>query len=91
MQLLTGLAVLFLSVPWGYFADTYGRRPLLLLLTIGFWAKAAWIMLVLSLWKVLPLELAWLGSLSTFIGGGSSVANAMVFTVVSDVIPEAGR
>jgi MFS family permease len=89
--MLTLHSVLFLSVPWGYFADTYGRRPLLLLLTIGFWFKAAWIELVLALWQVLPLELVWLGSLSTFVGGGSSVANAMVFTVVSDVIPEAGR
>lgn len=83
--------VLFLSVPWGYFADMYGRRPVFLLLTLGFWIKAAWVMLVLSFWQLLPLELVWLGSLSVVIGGGSSVANAMVFTVISDVIPESGR
>lgn len=83
--------MLFLSVPWGYFADTYGRRPLFLLLTISFWVKAAWYMIVLYLWQIFPLELVWLGSLTMFIGGGSSVANAMIFTVISDVIPESGR
>lgn len=83
--------MLFLSVPWGYFADTYGRRPVFLLLTLGAWVKAAWIMVVLSFWKILPLELVWLGALSIFIGGGSSVANAMIFTVISDVVPESGR
>ncbi|KAE9972149.1 hypothetical protein EG328_005163 [Venturia inaequalis] len=88
---LEGAGMLFLSVPWGYFADTYGRRPVFLLLTLGAWVKAAWIMVVLSFWKILPLELVWLGALSIFIGGGSSVANAMIFTVISDVVPESGR
>lgn len=83
--------MLFVSVPWGYFADTYGRRPVFLLLTLGIWIKAAWAMVVLSFWQIMPLELIWLGSLSIIIGGGTSVATAMVFTVISDVIPESGR
>lgn len=90
-RLADNWVVLFLSVPWGYFADMYGRRPVFLLLTLGFWIKAAWVMFVLSFWQIFPLELIWLGSLSIIIGGGSSVANAMVFTVISDVIPESGR
>ncbi|TID24103.1 MFS transporter [Venturia nashicola] len=88
---LDGAGMLFLSVPWGYFADTYGRRPVILLLTLGFWLKSAWVMVVLSFWQVFPLELVWLGSLSVVLGGGISVANAMIFTLVSDVVPESGR
>lgn len=41
--------------------------------------------------NILPLWTIWLGSLFLFIGGSISVAVAMLYTMVADVVPVAER
>lgn len=88
---LTEIAVLLFSLPWGYFADTYGRRPTLFLVVVGFWLRSAYIQIICYFGLIIPLELVWVSSLHTMVGGSSSVAAAMIYTVISDVTPETGR
>jgi MFS family permease len=83
--------VLLFSIPWGYFADKHGRRLTILILCTSFFFRAVYIQLICAFGRTIPLELAWLSSLYTIFGGGNAVANAMVFTVISDVVNEAGR
>lgn len=88
---LTQPVVLLFSLPWGYFADVYGRRPTLFLVGLGFWLRSIYIQIICYFGLVVPLKLVWVSSLHTLIGGSSSVAAAMIYTVISDVTPEAGR
>jgi MFS family permease len=83
--------VLLFSLPWGYFADKYGRRPTLFLVVIGFWLRSAYTQIICYFGLVVPLKLVWVSALHTMIGGSSSVAAAMIYTVISDVTPEAER
>jgi MFS family permease len=43
---LGSIGCLLLAVPWGWFADCYGRKPLLVMLSIAFFLKAGWMQLV---------------------------------------------
>jgi MFS family permease len=85
------MSVLIFSIPWGYFADTYGRRPIIVILLSSFFVRAAYTQVICYFGRSTPLRLVWLSSLHTVFGGSSSVANAMMFTVISDVVPETKR
>jgi len=43
---LESVGSLLLAIPFGWFADTYGRKPLMLMLAVSFVLKAAWIQIV---------------------------------------------
>ncbi|TLD32085.1 MFS transporter [Venturia nashicola] len=88
---LNGIGMLLFSLPWGYFADVYGRRPTLFLVGLGFWLRSVYVQIICYFGLVVPLKLIWISSLHTLIGGSSSVAAAMIYTVISDVTPEEGR
>lgn len=83
--------VLIFSIPWGYFADTYGRKPTIFLILNAFWLRAAWIQLVCYFEHALPLRLVWLSSFHTILGGSSPVLTAVVYTVMSDITSETTR
>ncbi|KAF2431969.1 MFS general substrate transporter [Tothia fuscella] len=74
---LDAIGMLIFSIPWGHFADTYGRQPTMLIVTTSFWFQAAGIQLVCYFGQTLDLRLVWLSSLHTVFGGGSSVATAV--------------
>ncbi|CAK7233122.1 hypothetical protein SBRCBS47491_008500 [Sporothrix bragantina] len=85
LNTFTQLPGFFVAIPLGIAADRYGRRPVLFLTFIGaliqdFIAKAI-------LWRpdLFTPRLIWLSSLASFVGGGSTVATAIVFLVVADV------
>ena len=46
-QLFDGFPSLLLAVPFGWAADRYGRKPLLLLMLMSFVMKAGWVQIVL--------------------------------------------
>jgi MFS family permease len=88
---IEAFVMLLVSVPWGYAADVYGRRPIVFLLMLGLFFRAAWIQAVCWFWQTIPIKAVWgAGAFATF-GGGSAVITALLFTVLSDVVPEERR
>ena len=83
--------VLIFSIPWGNFADSYGRKPVILMLSIALLIRYAYIQLICWFEGALPLRLAWLSAIHTALGGSVSVGNALIYTMVSDVVPEGKR
>lgn len=81
---------ILLAIPWGYFADVYGRKPVLMSVTYALLARAIWIQVVCYFWKTLPIKLVWLTGLYS-ITGGASVFSALAFTIVADVMPQEKR
>jgi MFS family permease len=83
--------MLVCSVPWGYAADIYGRRPITFILMLGLFLRAAWIQAVCWLWRIVPIKAVWgAGAFAPF-GGGNAITIALMFTVLSDVVPEERR
>ncbi|KAI1148904.1 major facilitator superfamily domain-containing protein [Nemania diffusa] len=80
------IPAIILPLPFGYLADTYGRKWILFTAMIGYtltWASTLFFIGVLHL----PLQYVWLSSLFLVIGGGSAIATTMVTTIVADVVP----
>jgi len=48
-------------------------------------------MLIMSMWKVLPYQLAWLSPAFMLIGGGPAVMTIMLFAMGCDITTEANR
>ena len=91
LRLTSSTPVLIFSIPWGYFADSYGRKPVILLLSIAIWIKYAYIQLLCWFGGAIPLRLAWLSAIHTALGGSASVGVALIYTIISDVAPEGKR
>lgn len=72
------------AVPYGLIADSYGRKPVLLLSLIGLILEEASIRLI-CWWNVIPLHAIWVMPLLQVIGGGPGIATSMAYTIVSDV------
>ncbi|KAI1304371.1 major facilitator superfamily domain-containing protein [Xylaria venustula] len=80
------IPAIILPLPFGYLADTYGRKWILFTAMIGYtltWASTLFFIGVLHL----PLQGVWFSSLFLLIGGGSAIATTMVTTIVADVVP----
>lgn len=88
---LDSIGSLVLCIPFGWFADRYGRRPLLIMIAVATLLKASWIQLVFYFWQVFSPRMAWWAALGSLVGGGSTVANAVVFTAITDITTEAER
>ncbi|KAK7423618.1 hypothetical protein QQZ08_008972 [Neonectria magnoliae] len=68
-----------------------GRVPVLALSVLSIFFSQFYAMYICWEWRSMPLRAIWgLGTLLLF-GGGRSVAEAMVFTILSDVVPAAKR
>lgn len=83
--------MLVFSVPWAHVADVRGRKPVLLLLTSALFVKYAFVQLVCFFEGAIPLRWPWLSALHTVFGGSVTVATALIYTVISDVVPEDDR
>ncbi|KAJ6783935.1 hypothetical protein PWT90_02118 [Aphanocladium album] len=79
------------AVPYGIFADTYGRRLGIALAMLGLLLQAIGVLIVYALPSIFPIRAVWFASLFTFIGGGATVFNAHIFATISNVAPGAHK
>lgn len=74
----------------GLLADRFGRVPILTLSILGMFLSSTYSILIL--WKAeVSVRALWGTGAWLLVGGGRSVAEAMVFTIISDVVPERRR
>lgn len=83
---------ILLSVPYGQLADKpkIGRKKILVLSYVGvlFYVYTE----LIICWAANPIDsgislrLVWLAPLWTFLGGGSGVISALIFTMITDVV-----
>ncbi|KUI61057.1 hypothetical protein VP1G_08216 [Cytospora mali] len=82
---------ILVAVHYGALADRRGRKEVLfsciggMIMSQFLWFGIAWN------WKAWDLRYVWASSLPLLIGGGESVAEAIVFAIVADVAPEEKR
>ncbi|KAL1865647.1 hypothetical protein VTK73DRAFT_5121 [Phialemonium thermophilum] len=79
------------AVPYGILSDTWGRRPVLVLSLLGITLSIAYCVVVLWFADIFPVWTVWFSSLFLFIGGSPAVAQAMLYTFLSDVVPLAAH
>ncbi|KAI7280915.1 hypothetical protein KC345_g4476 [Hortaea werneckii] len=89
--LLEGFPSLLLAVPFGWLADKYGRKLVLMLGLFSFLLKLLWIQLVTWFWQAFDIRMTWLSALHALLGGGSPVASSLFFVVLSDIVPQDHR
>ncbi|KAI9690975.1 MAG: hypothetical protein M1822_008595 [Bathelium mastoideum] len=85
------LPSLLLAIPYGWLADKYGRRGIIIVSLVSYWIRSALIMVICYFWQTLPLKLTWATSIHAVFGGGTPVASALALTMVSDMAPEEQR
>ncbi|KAL3708379.1 hypothetical protein TMatcc_006363 [Talaromyces marneffei ATCC 18224] len=90
-QLLDTAPGILFGVFYGMAADRFGRRPVLALALVGITLAAVWTQVVLFWPTVFPTRLTWLSVVFQVAGGGTLVVNAMIFAMVSDIVPEEKR
>ncbi|KAL7786659.1 major facilitator superfamily domain-containing protein [Trichoderma ceciliae] len=79
------------ALPLGMLADRIGRVPILALSILSLFFSEGYILLICWKWRQIPLRAIWGSGFIMLLGGGRGVAEAMVFTSISDVIPESRR
>ncbi|KAI7319924.1 MFS general substrate transporter [Hortaea werneckii] len=89
--LFEGFPSLLLAVPFGWLADNYGRKPVLMLGLFSFLLKFLWIQMVTWFWQAFDIRMTWLSALHALLGGGSPVASSLFFVVLSDIVPQDHR
>ncbi|MCJ1473273.1 hypothetical protein MMC13_001924 [Lambiella insularis] len=87
MSFFDHLPGLFLAIPFGMMADKYGRKWLLVVNVIQMQIRACWVYLILFFPNFFPVKLIWFEAVFGIFGGGSMVATALLFVIVSDVTP----
>ncbi|KAF3397750.1 hypothetical protein F1880_005644 [Penicillium rolfsii] len=86
-ETLDQLPGIILALPYGLAADRIGRKPILVFCLIGLLLEEVAIRLV-CWWNVaLPLRMIWATPVFQIIGGGSQTATAMVYAMITDVVP----
>jgi MFS family permease len=88
---IEAFVMLLVSVPWGYAADVYGRKPVLVLLMFGLFIRATWIQIVCYFWRTIPIKAVWATAATGLLGGGAAITVAIMFTIITDVVPQEAR
>ncbi|KAI7526278.1 MFS general substrate transporter, partial [Hortaea werneckii] len=86
--LFEGFPSLLLAVPFGWLADKYGRKPVLMLGLFSFLLKFLWIQMVTWFWQAFDIRMTWFSALHALLGGGSPVASSLFFVILSDIVPQ---
>ena len=90
-QTFNGFPSLLLALPYGWLADRYGRKPVVLASAVGCILQVIWTQGVVWFWQGFDIRVTWAGTLFTVLGGGSTVLSTMFFVLLSDVCGEAER
>ncbi|KAG9190423.1 hypothetical protein G6011_08511 [Alternaria panax] len=89
-EMFSALPGILLAVPFGTWADKVGRKWIFIASLVGIELGFVWALLI-CYFKSLPLQLTWLSSAFTVIGGGPIVAMAIGLTMISDIAPPEQR
>ncbi|KAK5305742.1 hypothetical protein LTR99_003286 [Exophiala xenobiotica] len=84
------IPAILLPVPYGYLADTRGRKRILIMAMVGYTLSYVWTLFATGALH-LPLHYVWLSSLFFLLGGGPTVGTTLITTVVADVVPPESR
>ncbi|UDD57290.1 hypothetical protein AFCA_004794 [Aspergillus flavus] len=68
-----------------------GRKPIILLSTVGSQLALAWELAVIALQGTISVKLILTGPLFNVVGGGSTVQVASLYSIASDLVPETDR
>ncbi|KID74511.1 MFS efflux pump atnC [Metarhizium brunneum] len=82
---------IILALPYGFAADRFGRKPVLLLSLIGLILEEMVVRFILGTSDRIPAEAIWAAPLLQLIGGGPQIATSMAFTIITDVFPASQR
>ncbi|KAH8671590.1 major facilitator superfamily domain-containing protein [Xylariales sp. PMI_506] len=78
------------ALPWGIVSDKIGRRPVYVIITLSTLSQMVWVAVVC--WAEFGnLNLILLSSPAVLIGGGGAVAAAILYSILTDVLPAAER
>jgi MFS family permease len=91
LSAVSAVPSIFLAIPYGALADRIGRRPVLFVCIIGLLLQDVLIRCITWWPSIFPLWLVWFTPLTTLVGGGSTVASAMLYLAVADVVEERER
>ncbi|CAI7613203.1 unnamed protein product [Penicillium glandicola] len=82
---------ILLALPYGFAADSIGRKPILALSLIGLILEETATRLIFLFNDVLSLRMIWLAPAFQILGGGPQIATAMAYAMVTDMVPSNER
>lgn len=82
---------ILLALPYGFAADSIGRKPILAFSLIGLILEETAMRLIFFFHSVLPLRMIWTTPAFQTIGGGPQIATAMAYAMVTDMVPNNQR
>ncbi|KAH6962868.1 major facilitator superfamily domain-containing protein [Fusarium avenaceum] len=85
------LPTVIFSIPYGLAADVYGRKPVLIIATMGCVIYGLVNLVICWLPEIFPMRLLLAVPLVSIIGGGPLVPVMMVYAMASDSVPESRR
>ncbi|KAG8427866.1 hypothetical protein J3459_006274 [Metarhizium acridum] len=75
------------GIPYGFAADKYGKKPVLILCVAGM-SMASLFYTAVCFWpQQFPVRLTWVSPAFMLIGGGNAVLSSVVFSALSDLVP----
>ncbi|KAL2825223.1 MFS general substrate transporter [Aspergillus cavernicola] len=91
MEFFEGILSVLLAIPYGLFADRYGRRRTLCFGIPGFVLNCMIMFVVMWFSDIFPLRAVWVSCVAFVFGGGPVVTIAILYTMMSDVTMEEER
>ncbi|KAJ6070454.1 hypothetical protein N7467_011773 [Penicillium canescens] len=88
LGVIESVTSLIVAFPYSALADKLGRKPIIYLSTTGSVLYVVWVLAILKFSNLLPIEYILLGPLLTVVGGGSTVINACIYSLASDLVPD---
>ncbi|KPA38350.1 mfs transporter [Fusarium langsethiae] len=85
------LPTVVFSIPYGIAADMYGRKPVIILATMGCVLYGILNLVICWYPGIFPLHLFWAVPIVYIVGGGPLVPVMMIYAMASDVVPESRR
>ncbi|PWY89416.1 hypothetical protein BO94DRAFT_584679 [Aspergillus sclerotioniger CBS 115572] len=85
--MLDALPGLTVGYVYGSLSRNWGKRTVLLLATLGMALEVAWFVLVCAQPSIFPPSAVLGGFAFLFIGGGPQVFNALLLTILAEVVP----
>ncbi|KAJ5382218.1 Major facilitator superfamily domain general substrate transporter [Penicillium concentricum] len=82
---------ILLALPYGFAADSIGRKPILALSLTGLILEEIAMRLIFFFNSALPVRMIWATPVFQIIGGGPQIATAMAYAMLTDMVPSHQR